>query len=433
MAIYSSGRRFWNPPAPNVWAGNALLAGASTLRGSTGNASIAWNANATLPGGSTFRGTGRMAFRAAARLAGSSVFANGQADPWASQDGRLNAPPGTPQLQTLLDGYAFPPPWFAAGVDYAVGPLISVFKNPNTDTLPANVIRDTTNKILTVNGTGVTLDGWDFTIDGGWGIEAPTNVLTSNTVIRNCKFQVGTRNRTPIFLPGKHADGSGNNSQGLTVEYCTIDGQGRDNGGGNGLIHSERSGFHWIRYCWVQRGGIDLLHIGADTIASGRDTTMLIEFNLIGNAGDNLSDFGHPDQLVTAEAESGQGKLYGDISIHFNTIYNTSGRGTQGFTLNGNTKSPANRFAGGHFQHNVSIMTTSPLGVQNYQTAVELTATVGTWDMSNNAFDPTMLNSPVATNALRIDSGFGTLHGTQTSTGNWDMRNNNPMNHPGQA
>ena len=78
-------------------------------------------------------------------------------------------------------------------------------------------------------------------------------------------------------------------------------------------------------------------------------------------------------------------------------------------------------------------MQTTPQGSQNYQTAVALTDTVGTWDMSNNAFDPTMLLPPVTTQALRIDIGTGSLHGTQTSVGNWDMRNNNPMNHTGQA
>ena len=48
-------------------------------------------------------------------------------------DGSANGPAGTPQMSTLLSGYAVRPSWNVAGVDYAVGvPAGTVLKDPNT-------------------------------------------------------------------------------------------------------------------------------------------------------------------------------------------------------------------------------------------------------------------------------------------------------------
>ena len=51
----------------------------------------------------------------------------------AFEDGSGNAPPGTPQFESLLKGYAVRPDWKVAGVDYYVGtPDGTVLKDPAT-------------------------------------------------------------------------------------------------------------------------------------------------------------------------------------------------------------------------------------------------------------------------------------------------------------
>lgn len=61
-------------------------------------------------------------------------------DPYVGLDGRLGAPAGIPQFQTLLISYLIRPPWQVAGVDYAVG-------------LKSNVSVDTSTDVITITGT----------------------------------------------------------------------------------------------------------------------------------------------------------------------------------------------------------------------------------------------------------------------------------------
>ena len=50
------------------------------------------------------------------------------------------------------------------------------------------------NKTITVTGSNATLDGYDFSLNGGWGI----TVAAANTRIENSKFVIGSNKSCPI-------------------------------------------------------------------------------------------------------------------------------------------------------------------------------------------------------------------------------------------
>ena len=130
-------------------------------------------------------------------------------------DGSANAPAGTPPLPNLLNGYAHRAPWEVAGVDYAVGvPSGTVLQNPSTISM-AGVSVNTSTHTVTVFGNNVTLNGYDFSLNGGWQVYISG---ASNTVIENCNFSVGSNNLVPIQ--------SSSSASNLTVQDCTFNGGG---------------------------------------------------------------------------------------------------------------------------------------------------------------------------------------------------------------
>ena len=130
-------------------------------------------------------------------------------------DGCGSAPAGTVQFPNILKGYAKRAPWNVAGVDYAVGPQPGVvLRNPATINM-AGVSLDSTNQWVLITGSGVTLNGYDFTQGGGWTIviEAP-NVTISNFIVG----VVAGKSQDPIeiFSPGDN----------VTLEYGIVNGGG---------------------------------------------------------------------------------------------------------------------------------------------------------------------------------------------------------------
>ncbi len=135
-------------------------------------------------------------------------------------DGALDAPVGTTiQHPTYLDSYsaANRPPWKVAGVTYAVGiPSAVVLKNPTVDSLPAGCAYDSGNGwVRCDSGSGITFDGWDFTVGGGKRLYLVDCV---NTVVTNSKFG-GVDARAHDYI----IQGAGT-SKGLTVSYSLVDG-----------------------------------------------------------------------------------------------------------------------------------------------------------------------------------------------------------------
>src|SRR5882724_12048085 len=69
-----------------------------------------------------------------------------------------------PQHPALLDHYAFRPPWKVAGVDYGVGyPTSTKLIDPSAISA-RNVSVDAKAHVITVAGSNVTLNGFDFSL-----------------------------------------------------------------------------------------------------------------------------------------------------------------------------------------------------------------------------------------------------------------------------
>ena len=107
-------------------------------------------------------------------------------------DGSAKAPVGNPQLPNLLSGYSVRPAWQVAGVDYAVGvPTNMTLKDPTVAAnLPAGVSINSTNHVIDITANNVTLNGYDFSLHGGWGINIDPGV--TGTTIENCNFSMGS-------------------------------------------------------------------------------------------------------------------------------------------------------------------------------------------------------------------------------------------------
>jgi hypothetical protein len=104
--------------------------------------------------------------------------------------------------------YPVRPPWKVAGVDYRVGINAGVsLKDPATISSSIATTLGTNPIILTVIQDNVTLDGYDFTLRGGYQI----NTSNVNLTISNSKLQ----NLCMDISAGP-----------LTVEYCEINGLG---------------------------------------------------------------------------------------------------------------------------------------------------------------------------------------------------------------
>src|SRR6185437_14414662 len=79
---------------------------------------------------------------------------------------------------------------------------------------PAGVSIDSTNHLIRITANNVTLNGFDFSLHGGWGVYIGSGI--TGTVIENCNFTVGSNLQSPISALA----GSGD----LTVENCTMNG-----------------------------------------------------------------------------------------------------------------------------------------------------------------------------------------------------------------
>lgn len=253
----------------------------------------------------------------------------------AVNDGSANAPAGAPQFPNLLAAYgANRPAWEVAGVDYHVGvPQGLALKNPATISM-SGVSVNTTTHIVTVTGNNVTLDGYDFSLNGGWQV----TTQAANTKIANSNFVVGSNDLLPIMgtLTASNLD----------IVNCTIDGAGHAPGPWGCLIAWRGSGFT-VEYSWLKDSGGDMI----DTIGGGG--TFTVEHNLIQNAG--MIPGAHGDYT----------QIYGGphtVQVNYNTTTQDGGV-TQG------------------------LMTHSEIGSVTYFTSLDLQSLTGTMMVQNNYFD----------------------------------------------
>src|SRR6185369_3771094 len=105
----------------------------------------------------------------------------------AINDGSVLAPGGVPQHSMALNGYAVRPSWEVAGIDYAVGPRQVPTKDPATISM-SGVSVNTSTRTVSITGSNVTLDGYDFSLHGGYQVW----VGGANVTITNSTFALGS-------------------------------------------------------------------------------------------------------------------------------------------------------------------------------------------------------------------------------------------------
>jgi hypothetical protein len=286
------------------------------------------------------------------------------ADPWATLDGRANAPTGAPQYPTALNGYAVRPPWKVAGVDYRVGINTGVVLKPAlTGTLPSGVSRNTTAHSFTITGSNVVLDSWDFSQNGGWNV----GVTGANARITNCKFMCGANANPPID--------SSSSATNIYIGYCDINGNGQDVGMG-GLITDLGHGFT-VEYCWIRNSGSDMMQ------KHGQGGAIVIRYNIVEQGGKLAGSHGDYTQIL-----NGPSTAY----IYFNFSQQTGGS-TQGFMT--------------EFLTEGSVKNNTLIGGCSYWTSVDISSLVTTMTMTDNYVDATAFGFryPNATNSKLIYSG----------------------------
>jgi hypothetical protein len=225
-------------------------------------------------------------------------------------DGSANAPAGTPQLPSLLAGYAVTPPWEVAGVNYAVGiPTGTALKDAAT--APG---ADASTHIIYISTSGVTLNGYDFSTEGGWGIYIEPGV--TNTVIENCNFIDSTFNfglTSPVQAPA----GTGN----LTLLNNYFQGNLSQATDISAMVTYNGNGTFTARYNDFNSSVEDAIDFSDGT------ATTIVEFNVFQNLG--LDTGAHADSVQYV------GGTYVPI-VDFNTFFkstNTGANGDQGIQV----------------------------------------------------------------------------------------------------
>lgn len=229
-------------------------------------------------------------------------------------DGASGAPAGAPQRPNILNGYATRPPWEVAGVDYAVGvPAGMSLLDPTiAANLPAGVSMDAANHMVHIHGNNVTLNGYDFSLHGGWGVVIDAGT-TGTTTIENCNFSMLADE--PVAI-----DAQSTNVGNLIVKDCTFNGNKKnipsvqpppDGSGVSGAIVYNGSGTFVAEYNFIY-------HMPGDGIEfSDGSVTPTIEYNLFSGLG--FTSGAHPDPV----------QFYADTvtnaTIAFNTIYSPQG------------------------------------------------------------------------------------------------------------
>jgi hypothetical protein len=282
----------------------------------------------------------------------------------AVNDGSAIAPIGSPQLPTLLQTYgANRPAWEVAGVDYHVGvPGGLALKDPATISM-AGVKVDTVNKIVSVTGNDVTLDGYDFSLNGGWGVVTSA----ANTSILDSKFVIGSNHNAPIQ--------GWSSASNLFVGNSTIDGNGVGIGS-TGLVSMNGDGLT-VQYSWLSNSA-------GDTIQAHGGGAIDLRYNLLEQGG--LASGAHGDFLETYSNSTPQEAFH--ATIQFNTTYQHDGGSgaNQGFMLEPDVGTSRGVITSGDYGNNTFVATG---GNQNYFLGVTTADIVNSVTAHDNYFDST--------------------------------------------
>ena len=305
-------------------------------------------------------------------------------------DGSANAPAGAAQLPNLLNGYAVRPSWYVAGVDYHVGvPTGLALKNPSTISM-AGVSVNTSSHMISITGSNVTLNGYDFSLNGGWGIRITGGA--SNVTIENSNFMVGANNNLPI-----QTDSTVSN---LTVLNNTFDGSGTTNPSNIcAFIYYLGKGAFTAKYNSFQNAPADAIDFGG----SGT-TTPTVEYNVFNNLGTAAGS--HPDTVQFY----GSG-TYNNSLISFNTIYQPRPSGEEGIQI---AAQGGETITNTTVANNTIIAPSNASGVtMSYLIAVQ---TAGAGNINNGGV--------IQNNYFGIAGAYGAIYPIASGNTNWTVSNN---------
>ena len=224
-------------------------------------------------------------------------------------DGSANAPAGSPELPTLLNGYVVRPSWYVAGVDYAVGVAAGTsLLDPATISM-AGVSVNTSTRSITVYGNNVTLSGYDFSLHGGYYVY----ITGANDTIKSSNFALGA-NTTSYLIDGAPT------SSNMTIEDCTMDAS--TIGNLTSFIGFSGSGSLTLEYNWLKNFPQHILELAQ---APGVDFSVVYKYNLIEQGA--IAAGAHLNYLQFASGNATS------VDVEFNTTYQTrqasSGEGYQ--------------------------------------------------------------------------------------------------------
>lgn len=324
-------------------------------------------------------------------------------------DGSEKAPTGLPEFPNLLSSYYVRPPWKVAGVDYHAGvPANISLKNPSAINLSGATV-NAISHIVTVRGDGITLDGYDFSLDGGWQVA----IQGSNVTVRNSKFKVGSNRHTPIYVEQTAAN--------PTIEYNTIDGSQSSNGL-FGLIQCNGIGAVTIRYNAMMDAYAEGMVIGNNSDSAA---FYVIRYNFIKDVGYGFVAGAHGDWIQQYNAA---GKAINNLQINFNTFIQTvapGGGATQGISLHS-----ANIKQGPVISETVTNNTIVATGIKtvSYAVIVDTTNLRDTATVSNNFIVPAGIAYGWSFfGAYNRNGNDGVYNGVVTATNNRNMITGVPL------
>lgn len=278
-------------------------------------------------------------------------------------------PESAPQFPGLLASYPVRPGWKVAGIDYAVGvPAGTALHDPATITLPGVSI-DASQHLIYVTGDNIVLDGYDFSLEGGWGLY----VQGAGDVIQNCNFQVGENNMVPI-------NGAASASN-LLITHSTI------NGGGVGVVGNAGAIWAVVSYDGT---GLTVEHswlafTPVDAIDFNGGGALIVRKNLFNNLGYSVG--AHADSVQFT-----RGTVANSV-ISFNTVYDP--QPVNGFPVQGGEGLQVEAQLGGVITNtrltNNTVITTGPTMTAGYLIAVrqDASSTLNGIHVDQNFLDPT--------------------------------------------
>ncbi len=213
-------------------------------------------------------------------------------------DGCSGAAAGSPQLPTILQGYATRPPWNVAGVDYPVGvPAGTSLKDPTTAALPTGC--SFSGSTVTCSGsTPITLNGYDFSLHNGTTL----SISAANITVQNSKFVVGTNQGSLGRIVNVTGSGNvtflNNEFDGASIPVTAQAGQ---------TINIANVGTITFKYNYFHNSGGDMIDL------TGGPQVNVLQYNMWRDIGVNTA---HADTIQWYNS-----KISAGSDIGFNTVY----------------------------------------------------------------------------------------------------------------